>query len=97
MTAGDTGTCRTTIGISQLDYLLAHESLTPLVGDICLLANVPWESHAGFRVSLRRKPSLISTKQFTKPKPLPVAIDSVGHPCLWQASESTFKDLFHNE
>ena len=97
ITAGQHGTCRIATGSSQLDYLLIDEQLAPLIGDVSLVSSVPWSPHTGFRFSLLRKPSLIFTSQFVKPKPLPPATDSNGRPCLWECSQSDFQRAFDLE
>ena len=50
ITAGSLGTCRTSTGTSQLDYLLVDAELVPLIGDMEIVANVPWGPHTGVRL-----------------------------------------------
>ena len=78
VTVGTEGTCKTSGGSKQIDYLLVSTDLVPLIEDLKLEADVPWSPHAALSFSVNRRPEKVFHQAMAKPAPLPYVMQDKG-------------------
>ena len=68
---GTEGTCKTSGGSKQIDYLLVITDLVPFIEDLQLEADVPWGPHAAISFAVNRRPEKVFHLAMDRPAPLP--------------------------
>ena len=80
---GADGTCKTSTGIKQLDYLLASADLIPFISNMKVVNDVVWSPHAAITFDVDRRPERVHFQTISKPAPLTYDKDEKGKPLPW--------------
>ena len=96
--AGNDGTCKTSTGRRQLDYLLVSLNLIPFISNMKVVTDVPWQPHAAITFEVDRRPEKVHYQALRKPKPLPYDKDENGRATPWTTTtEDWHKELLKHK
>ena len=81
--AGCDGTCKTSNGRKQLDYLLVSIDLIPFISNMKVVRDVAWSPHSAVTFDVDRRPERVHFQTLSKPAPLPYAKNDNGLSLPW--------------
>ena len=95
--SGTDGTCKHANGRSNIDYLIVDHDIAPLIDQMRIVPDLPWQPHVGISFRINRRPEHVMTNQITKPKPILYEKDDKGQNPPWTCSEDQFEKFYAAE